>query len=175
MRGTFDPRPETHHPVDSKELLPVGSIDTADRWRERRKFILGKVKVYDRLAPLLEGAKANTISLALFKPAQLLDFTVEDDDLDWPEDKLAQMRSRAQQSELFTEDEEWRKTFELIPKLPFRFRYRFADIDGRTSTLSICTRITEGDALDCLAPRKYGSQASGHPMDRLNFLIVLVP
>lgn len=137
VRGTFDPRPETHHPVDSRLLLPSGSMDTADRWRERRKFILGNVKIYERLAPLLTGAKENSLSLALFKPAKLLDFIVEDDEAEWPEDKLAQMRSRAQQSELFTEDEEWRKTFQLIPKLPFRFRYRFADLDGTTSTLSI--------------------------------------
>jgi hypothetical protein len=137
VRGTFDPRPETYHPVDSRELLPVSRMDTADRWRERRKFILGKVAVYDRLTPLLEGAKANALSLALFKPKELIDFLVEDDDPEWPEDKLAEMRTRAQQGELFTEDEEWRKTFQLIPKLPFRFRYRFADAAGITSTLTI--------------------------------------
>ena len=137
VRGTFDPRPETFHPVDSSQLLPVGSMDTSDRWRERRQFILGKVPVYDRLAPLLVGAKENRLSLALFKPARLLDLIVEDDEKDWPEDKLTEMRSRAQQGQLFAEDEEWRRTFKLIPKLPFRFRYRFADADGSTSTLSI--------------------------------------
>jgi hypothetical protein len=137
VRGTFDPRPETFHPVDSKTMIPVTRMGTNDNWRERRSFVLGKAKIYDRLEPLLTGAKANTLSLALFKPARLLEFIVEDDEPNWPEDKLAQMRTRAQQSELFTEDEEWRKTFELIPKLPFRFRYRFEDAAGQSSTLTI--------------------------------------
>ncbi len=137
VRGTFDPRPETYHPVDSRALVPSGRMDTTDQWRERRKFVLGKVQIFDRLEPLLVGAKANTLSLALFKPARLLDFIVEDDEPDWPEDKLAQMRARTEQGQLFAEDEEWRRTFELIPKLPFRFRYRFEDSAGKSSTLTI--------------------------------------
>ncbi len=137
VRGTFDPRPETYHPVDSHALRPIGNMGTTNGWRERRDFILGKVKIYNLLEPLLKGAKENTISLALFKPTQLIDFIIEDDVANWPEDKLAQMRSRAEQGLLFVEDEEWRKTFELIPKLPFRFRYRFSDAAGATSTLTI--------------------------------------
>ena len=137
VRGTFDPRPETHHPVDCSTMVPVDHMGTEDNWRARRNFILGKVKVFDRLEPLLTGAKANELSLALFKPARLLDFVVEDDDPTWPQEKLDQMRANAQQGQLFAEDEEWRKTFQLIPKLPFRFRYRFEDAEGKSSTLTI--------------------------------------
>jgi hypothetical protein len=137
VRGTFDPRPETHHPVDCNTMVPVGHMGTEDNWRARRNFILGKVKVFDRLEPLLTGAKANELSLALFKPARLLDFVVEDDEPTWPQEKLDQMRANAQQGQLFAEDEEWRKTFRFIPKLPFRFRYRFEDAEGKSSTLTI--------------------------------------
>jgi hypothetical protein len=136
VRGTFDHRPETHHPVDVSRLLPVGRLDTTDNWRERRKQVLGKARVYDRLEPLLSGAKNNLLSLAVFKPARLLDFIAEDDEREWDAGKLSQMRSRADQSELFAEDE-WRCTFELIPKLPYSFSCRFADTDGQKSTLKI--------------------------------------
>ena len=48
---------------------------------------------------------------------------------------MDEMRNRADQGELFAE--EWRKTFQVIPKLPYSFSYRFTDADGRESTLQI--------------------------------------
>jgi hypothetical protein len=69
-KSTSDHRPETHHPTDAKSIHPVGHLDTKNAWRERRK-VLQQVRVYDRLQPLLDGAKANTVSLAMFKPARI--------------------------------------------------------------------------------------------------------
>ena len=45
------------------------------------------------------------------------------------------LRCRANQGDLFIE--EWRKTFKVIPKLPFKFYYKFEDADGRSSKLRI--------------------------------------
>ena len=45
------------------------------------------------------------------------------------------MRNMAAQGDLFAE--EWRKTFRVIPKLPFTFSYRFTDADGRETKLQI--------------------------------------
>jgi len=92
--------------------------------------------VYDRLQPLLDGAKANTISLAIFKPTRILDFTWEECERDWDAAKVAAMRQSASQGNLF-EDEGWRKTFSLMKKLQFNFSYRFADADGRESELQV--------------------------------------
>lgn len=152
-KARFDCRPETHHPVDAHLMLPVDHIDTADGWRERKKLILGKSSVYHRLHPLLDAAKENRFSLATFKPTRLLDFLVEDDEREWPEGKVAAMRQNTQQGQLFSEDE-WRRTFELIPKLPYRFRYRFLDADGRSSTLPILD--WECGQLFWRCHRKYG-------------------
>src|SRR5580658_9375058 len=68
VRNSADPRPETFRPVDESELHPVGRIDTADEWRDRRRILLRTARVYDRLDELIAGAKANHVSLAVFKP-----------------------------------------------------------------------------------------------------------
>jgi hypothetical protein len=46
------------------------------------------------------------------------------------------MRNRSDQGELFAGDD-WRQSFILIPKLPWRFSYRFEDADGRQSEMSV--------------------------------------
>lgn len=134
-KGTSDPRPETLHPTDPKEIKTLEKVDTRDGWRERRR-ILSAVSVFDRLEPLLEGAKSNQLSLAMFKPAKILGFSWEPCERDWDSAKVEAMRAKAAQGELF-EEERWRLTFRLMPKLPYNFSYRFEDADGRRSELQV--------------------------------------
>jgi len=131
-----DPRPETHHPSNYDELVPVAHVGTDDNWRERRALLLKRATVYDRLEPLMAAAKANTLSLAVFKPTRLRGFIWEGDEREWNPSKVAQMREQTKQEELFAEDG-WRRTFSLIPKLPYAFSYQFEDADGRKSTLQV--------------------------------------
>ena len=51
-------------------------------------------------------------------------------------DKLRQMRNMYKQMDIF-EDNAWRETFRIIPKLPYSFSYRFEDANGRESKLQI--------------------------------------
>ena len=83
VKSSSDPRPETFHPPDAKDFVKLGELSTDDNWRERRRLILGKCAVYDRLAPLIEAAHANQLSLAVFKPAKIIDFKWEPDDREW--------------------------------------------------------------------------------------------
>jgi len=136
IKSRSDHRPETRHPKDVSDLDPVGHIDTSDNWHARRKLLLGTAKVYTRLRTLIDEAKANTTSLAVFRPSVVNDFVWEDEEREWDQDKVAEMREQTKQGELFAE-EAWRKTFSLIPKLPFSFSYRFEDADGRSSTLQV--------------------------------------
>ena len=136
IKSQSDPRPETRRPADIHQLVPVGHIDTKDKWRERRRLVMEKAKVHTRLGELIAGAKANQVSLAVFKPRAIKDLIIEEDDREWDGKKLDQMRNLTAQTELFPE-EEWRKTFEVIPKLPYSFSYRLMDADGRESTLQI--------------------------------------
>ena len=136
IRGRSDPRPETHHPADLAKMLPTAHMGTEDNWRERRKLLLSKATVYDRLEPLLTGAKETRLSLAVFKPTKICGFIWEDDDREWDMNKVAEMRDKTRQVEMF-KDEMWRETFKVIPKLPYAFSYQLEDADGRKSTMQV--------------------------------------
>jgi hypothetical protein len=135
IKSRADPRPETRHPSDTHQLVPVGHVDTKDEWRERRRLLLATAKVHTRLEPLIAAAKANELSLAVFKPALVEELIIEDDERAWDPAKLNEMRNRSAQGDLF--EEAWRETFRVIPKLPYTFSYRFADADRREATLQI--------------------------------------
>jgi hypothetical protein len=89
-----DPRPETHHPADLTKMIPIGHLETKDNWRARREILLQRATVYDRLEPLLKGAKENRLSLAVFKPTKIRGFIWEDEDRVWDANKVAQMRDK---------------------------------------------------------------------------------
>lgn len=161
QRNTSDPRPETFRPIDHRELHAVDHIDTRDGWRERRRIVLKRARVFDRLDELIAGAKANDVSLAVFRPTRVLDFTWEEEARDWDLAKVREMRERTSQLELF-DDNTWRATFDIIPKLPYSFSYRFEDAAGRSSELQVldweagalywnCLASTEGDEPAALA------------------------
>ncbi len=160
-RNTADPRPETFRPVDHGELQPVGHLDTTHAWRDRRRLVLKTAPVYDRLDDLIAAAKANQVSLAVFRPTRVLDFFWETEDREWNPAKGQEMRERTNQLELFA-DNPWRQTFEIIPKLPYSFSYKFSDSAGRTSELQVldwevgalywhCLERAEGNEADALA------------------------
>ncbi len=122
--------------MNEAELTPRGHIGTEDQWRERRRILLGRARVYDQLDELIAGAKANELSLAVFKPTHIGDFIWEEDTREWDQQRLEQMRALYSQYDLF-EDNSWRETFRLIPKLPYNFSYKFEDANGRSSTLQV--------------------------------------
>ncbi|MEO6062305.1 MAG: hypothetical protein ABIQ99_10230 [Thermoflexales bacterium] len=156
IRNASDPRPETYRPADVKQLGPVAHMDTRDNWRARRNLLLKRAEVFTRLQPLLAGAKANKLSLAVFKPTKVLDLVWEAEDRDWDPKKLAEMRKNSDQPSLF-EDDAWRTTFSVIPKLPYSFSYRFEDADGRQSELQILDWEIGALYWNCL--KRYGDEA----------------
>ena len=163
VRNTSDPRPESFRPYDQGELAdlePVGHIGTSDKWRERRRILLGNTRVYSRLDEVIDAAKKNEISLCVFKPTRVRELIWEQEDSNWDPKKLRGMREFHSQLGLF-EDNEWRKTFRLIRKLPYSFSYRFNDATGRESTLQIldweigalfwkCLKMANGDEAQAL-------------------------
>ncbi len=66
--------------------------------------LLQNATVYDRLDELIAGAKSNTVSLAVFKPAIVIDFIWEDDDREWSQQRLEQMRALHSQLALFEDN-----------------------------------------------------------------------
>ena len=167
VRRQSDRRPESFTPMDLREFTPVDHIGTSNKWGERRRILLGISRVYDKLDELVAGAKNNTVSLAVFKPTSVTGFIWESEDRDWDPKKLQRMRDLHSQLGMF-EENSWRQTFKLIPKLPYSFSYQFEDANGRRSELQVldwevgalywnCLRSANGNEANALdkVRRKY--------------------
>jgi len=136
-RHSNDPRPESYRPINCEQLRKVGHLGTKDNWHARRHLLLQKVKVYTSLSELTRAAKANEMSLAVFKPTHVLNFRVEaHEERDWDAAKLAAINDKLAQPDLF-ENNEWRETFTSVNKLPYAFSYRVKDSEGHVSTMRV--------------------------------------
>lgn len=158
VRNKTDMRPETFRPLDEAELQPVDHLDTHDIWRARRDIVLHKCKVWTRLDDLIRAAKDNTHSLAVFKPAKVLDFVCEPVSRDWDITRVQHMRELTKQHDLF-DDNRWRETFRLVRKLPYKFSYVFEDAAGKRSTLMVLDWELGALFWNCL------TTAGGRPSD----------
>jgi hypothetical protein len=87
-RNRGDQRPESYRVFNTGAIRLLDEIGTEAEWEERRKLILGKNKIYTNLKELIDLAHANKMSLAVFKPAEILEFVAEDADPEWPHKKL---------------------------------------------------------------------------------------
>ena len=129
-----DARPESYRPTG--EIERVDHVGTSDNWRERRELLLGRPRIYGSLDEIIRAAKNNVMSLAIFKPAQVIDFGWEATDREWDPGKLDAVRGITAQPDLF-DDQSWRRTFQIVDKVPYNFHYRIEDANGRTSRMRI--------------------------------------
>lgn len=132
VKNSNDYRPESYRPQKiESEITVVGHIDTANNWEERKKCCLGKI--YYNLTELIAEAKNKDIltSLAVFKPTEILDFTAELVDREWDKDKLEKLN----QLNLFETEKEGE--FEVVKKLPYKFKFHFKDNQGTESKTMI--------------------------------------
>lgn len=146
VRNENDFRPETYRPIDiNTEIKIVGHIDTKNNWEERKRICLKKV--YNNLSELIKEAKNKTIctSLAVFKPTKILDFIAEEDEREWSKSKLAKMK----QLKLFETNREGK--FEVVRKLPYKFKFIFKDNKGMESRMMIEDWETGQLYWNCLA------------------------
>jgi hypothetical protein len=145
-----DFRPESHSPLDYTftNINVIGKIDAKNNWQERKKFCL--VNIYTNKAKLLSDSKNPTnVSLVTFKPSKIVSFEIEEDEREWKNE----WKEIRKQGDLFESD----KSPEiLIPKLPYKFSYKFLDDEGVPSTLMIedweigalywnCLKASEGN------------------------------
>lgn len=136
-RNPKDSRPESHKvDIQSVELTET-RLSTSDGWRERREWVLGRGKVYEDLSGLIAAAnERNELSLATFKPKEILGFHARPETAEWDREKLGKLQQKARQGSLFDEWEPKNVT-KVVNKLPWKFSYKILDAQSRESTMMI--------------------------------------
>jgi len=133
-KRTDDFRPESHSPYDYsfKDIVIHGKLGTGNNWAERKKYCTKKV--YTNLSQLIADSKdPSNISIATFKPTEIISFEIEKDEREWKKE----WREQLNQLQINFGDPEKTIQRELIKKLPYKFYYKFKDDQGTTSRLMI--------------------------------------
>lgn len=129
-RGKGDFRQESYSPVDFnlKDIKVLNKIGIENYWGERKSICLKNV--YNDFDKLISDSKEpKNISLAVFKPKEILDFGIKEVSYDWKPSWLAKM----DQLKLFDEG----KNKIRLEKIPYEFKYHFTDINDKTHKLQI--------------------------------------
>lgn len=131
-RNPSDPRVESFRPRSEITLLDEMGLDNS--WQARRNFVLRKGTVYTNLADITARNKSGELSLATFKPTEIINVTSEPDSREWDKAKLDATLQRGKQGHLFDQPTE---DFKVVRKLPYKFRYEFVDDAGTRSKMMI--------------------------------------
>ena len=154
-KSTSDGRPETYQ-IAGQLVIVNDPLPTTGSWRLRREAFIDKVKVHEDLNTLIKEAHDNRLSLAVFRPCKWIDFVAEPVEREWNAEKLAILDAEKRQGHLFKDPETVIREFEVVKKLPYKFSYKFGDIEGKQSKLMIedweigalywnCLRISKND------------------------------
>ena len=178
QKNTSDPRPETYKVVDISQIKLIGKpINTKRNWQERKRIIFKHNQAYTDLSDLIERANSNELSLAIFKPKKIIEFVAKETEREWRKDKLELLKKKAKQLSLFQTEEEVKREFSVVKKLPYKFFYRFSDAKGKEATLMIedweigalywnCLKQIEGNESIALAKVKEKFFSTFHKKDK---------
>lgn len=131
IRRSDDFRPESYSPknYNFKDLNVLDRFDTKSNWYLRKQFCLKDV--YTNFEDLIKESRAPKYkSLATFKPTEIIGIDIEPDQREWKNE----WKELRKQGDLFNQD---KKPEILIPKLPFKFYYKFKDVTGKQRRLMI--------------------------------------
>ncbi len=138
QKDTSDPRPESYKIINIDRIQLVGKpVGTDNAWEERRRIIFNSNSVSVDLKELIVKANSNALSLAILKPYKIMDVIVEESAREWGKDKLTRLKEKAKQLHFFQSEEEVKKEFSVVNKLPYKFSYRFQDCNGVETKLMI--------------------------------------
>lgn len=135
IRNISDFRPESYRPDISTMIVEPKS--SKPDWDERRRIVFKNKYLHTNLQKLIDKAKSDGTSLAVFKPTKILDFVIEPDEREWDAKKLASLQCLSQQMNLFQTIEEIENEFKLVQKVPYKFSYRFEDDIGKQAKMMI--------------------------------------
>ena len=133
-----DPRPESYVPqLDT--LVPHEKVPSDDGWQTRRHLILDRAKIYASMKELRELGRAHQVSLAIFKPKEIISIKVIKEKVAYytsEEIKRFQQGMASFESDLFRNPRP-KLRYRPTEKVPFRLKITFRDIDGTKSCLSV--------------------------------------
>ncbi len=130
-KRTDDFRPESFSPkfYNFNDLVLYNRLDTKDNWSKRKEICLKNT--YFDLSELIDLSKTpHNISLATYKPRKVISFEWEEDEREWKNE----WKELRKQTDLFSSE---KPPEQLIPKLPFKFFYKFEDESGKIRRLMI--------------------------------------
>jgi hypothetical protein len=139
-RNTSDFRPESYRPLNLDTAVVTEEVKTKSGkpdWNLRRKILFSNQTVFTNLSTLIAKAKVDGTSLAIFKPAKIVDFVIESIESEWDLKKLQNLQAQSQQLNLFQTPEEIEQEFKIVQKVPYQFSYRLEDDSGKQSTMMI--------------------------------------
>ena len=131
-------RPESYSPINY-DITLLNHLGTKNAWATRKDFVLKNNIIHTNLASLIKKARNNELSLAIFRPKEIVDFLIKETDREYDEKKLEEIKIRNKQISLFPQSKgECKKEgFKFMPKLPYKFSYRLIDDEGKESTMMI--------------------------------------
>jgi len=131
-----DTRYESYRPVnlfdiELQEVIPTGK----NEWNKRKKFVLNPDYLYTSLDDLLLDTKKHNRSIAVFKPAKYIRFSIESTSNEWDPRKLEACKAILNQPGFF--DEDLIRQTKPVDKIPYKFKIKFADETGRESEMMV--------------------------------------
>lgn len=136
VKNKGDPRPESYKIINTDAITLHDEVSTERNWAERKRLILDRNTLHTDLAEIISHAHADKLSLVIFKPTSVEDFIVEKAEPEWAEDKLKKVLDNLKQQNLFEQGQDM-ADFKVMPKLPYKFKYKFKDAKGKSSSLMI--------------------------------------
>ncbi len=141
IKNESDFRPESYTMPNRlfQDITTLDKISTDNNWQKRKEIVF-KNGYYDDMKLLLSEAKdsSNRKSLALFKPHKILGLVIQKDKKGYNAKKVEKILNKRAQLSLFEQNNDNRDDiFEIVKKLPYKFRYKFQDKNGKVSTLMI--------------------------------------
>lgn len=117
-----DSRKESYRP-DCSSIRMIGEpLTPKNNWAERSRYALSRVS--RSMEELADKQKEDKTSLGIFRPKEVFDLVISPTGSEWkPEFKAALMQQRLWENR--------KASREPLPKLPFKFHYRFSCDDPR--------------------------------------------
>lgn len=140
-----DDRPESYHIEDINSLKILKRIDVKGKpnWSLRLEWTR-KNKVYTDLSEVIKLTYQGEMSLAVFKPAEILGVICKKEDVDKYTSKLQKLqklqnRYSAQkcQQNMYEDKNTTDYNFKFARQIPYKFQYRFKDCKGTEHTIKI--------------------------------------